>query len=89
MADPRIPSNIIQMQKFEAHDNVPVGLSIAEVLLLMPIFRWTGVEFIDATGEYDLCMDADGKKYHFIKRTAGSAIFAYRFVSTVFLASRR
>ena len=84
-----IPTNIIQMQKFEASDGILVGLSISEVLFLMPIFRWTGVDFIDATGEYDLCMDQGGKNYHFIKRTPGTATFAYRFISTYFIATRR
>lgn len=86
-----VPGSILLIQQFDAVVDVPVALQIAQVLLLMPIFRWDSAasEYIDATGEYDLCMDALGTKYHFTSRRTGTNRYAYRYVSVALIGSRR
>jgi hypothetical protein len=81
----------IQVQEFEAEPDVPYYIRIEEVMVLMPIFRKkldcidvSSEIFIDSTGEYDLCMTADFKRWQFISRRPTTEIFCYRFVSSFF-----
>lgn len=84
------PSNIIKVQRFVAEVDNPVYFSLDEVVFLMPIFRWdeTDQHFVDATGDYDLCMSEDGLKYKFINRRDETITFAYRFIPAYWLAKR-
>ena len=78
----------IATQEFSAEPNVPVVFMITEVMLLAPFFRKTGCpgnfHYVDATGEYDLCMDETKTKLLFVSRMTTVQIFAYRFVSSFF-----
>ena len=55
----------------------------------MPIFRWDAAQeiYVDATGEYDLCMSENGLLFYFTSRIPGQNTFAYRYVSSFFPAS--
>ena len=74
----------IAVQKFTAQPDVPVYFSVNEVMILMPFFRKRSCGWIDATGEYDLCLDEKMEKMMFINRTGSVEEFSYRFVSSFF-----
>lgn len=80
--------NIIQLQEFDAVPDAAVMIEVSQNILLMPIFKWQNDHWVDATGEYDLCMEEDGKKYKFINRTATTNKYAYRFVPVYWLVNR-
>ena len=85
----RTPQNIIGLQEFEAEPDVAFFIKVTEIVFLMPIWRKCGDRYVDATGDYDLCLSANQENYEFINRRADSTIFAYRFYSTNWLATRK
>lgn len=78
---------VISVQRFTALPDVPVYFSVNEVMILMPFFRKRSCGWVDATGEYDLCLDEDMGKMMFVNRTGQIDDFSYRFVSTFFTKS--
>lgn len=80
-----LPESIIEIQKFDAASDVEVTIQISQLLFLMPIFKWDGTHWIDASGDYDLCMSNDGKTYTFISRVPGTVTYGYRFVPLAYL----
>jgi len=84
-----LPVNVNQMTKLTLVKDQQVSIQISQVLLLMPIFRWNEIEnlFVDATGDYDLCMSENGLAYYLTSKRPGTTVFAYRYVSTYFPAS--
>lgn len=86
----RTPSSAMQVHEFSAAPGVEISLSIAEVVLLMPFFRKNEAgNWIDATGDYDLCLSSDQKKYTFVNRREAAAVFSYRYFSIYWLGTRR
>lgn len=81
--------NIHRLQEFEAATDQSFVILMSEVILLMPIFRWNGDEWVDCTGDYDLCMSPNGKTMTFISRREGTHKFAYRFISPYWFATRK
>ena len=81
-------TNIVKVQKFEAQPDQEVEIGLSDTILLMPIWRLCGDRYIDATGDYDLCMSLDGLKMTFISRRPLPEVFAYRFFPANWLASR-
>jgi hypothetical protein len=79
------PDSIIEIQSFDADEDVEVTLQVSQLLLLMPIFKWDGTHWIDATGDFDLCMATDGKTYTFISRRTGTVKYGYRYVPLAYL----
>jgi hypothetical protein len=86
----RNPRNIVPIQSFVAEPDVDIYINLNDVFLLMPIFKWDEVNshYIDATGDYDLCMSEDGLKFKFINRRKTVLKFAYRFIPGYWLAKR-
>jgi len=87
----RQPVNIIQQCCFTAEPGVPKILHINDVLLLMPIFRLDEDQgiYVDATGEYNLCMALDGLTYKFMMICRDEPTkYCYRFMSVGWLAKR-
>lgn len=86
----RDPKNIMQVQQFVAEPDAEIYIGLNDVILLMPIFKWDHVNehYIDATGDYDLCMSEDGLKYKFINRRNETIRFAYRYLPGYWLAKR-
>lgn len=86
----REPKNIMNVQQFTAEPDIPFYIGLNDVILLMPIFKWDyeNEHYVDATGDYDLCMSEDGLKYKFINRRSESIRFAYRFIPGYWLAKR-
>lgn len=85
------PKNIIPIQQItDAAPGVEVYIGINDAILLMPIFKWDAVHehWIDATGDYDLCMSADGLKFKFINRRAEVLTFGYRYLPGYWIAKR-
>lgn len=74
------PKSIIEMTRFQADPDSEYIIQISQLLLLYPFFRWTDGHFIDATGDFDLCMSEDGTRYTFINRRPTTEIFAYRYI---------
>jgi hypothetical protein len=83
------PTNIIQLTKFTVEEDQAYTMQVSNVLLLMPFFKWDEVQgiWIDATGDYDLCMSENGLKYYFTSRIPGPTTYGYRYVSSFFPAS--
>jgi hypothetical protein len=56
----------------------------------MPIFKWDEMDehYIDATGDYDLCMSQDGIRFKFINRRNITMTFAYRYIPGYWIAKR-
>lgn len=81
--------NIHRLQEFNAAPDTPFVILMSEVIFLMPVFKWIPAanEWADATGDYDLCMAADGKTMTFINRRATTEKFAYRFISPYWFVS--
>jgi hypothetical protein len=73
-----------------AEPDVPIYIGMNDVVFLMPIFKWdeTDEHYIDATGDYDLCMSEDGLKYKFISRRPAVIKYAYRFIPGYWIAKR-
>ena len=84
----KIPSNIIRIQSFVAQPDTELEIGISEIIFLMPIFRLCDDRWIDATGDYDLCMSMDGTKYTFVSRRPLEETYGYRFFSVNWLANR-
>ena len=86
----RQPVNIIQQCCFTALPGVPKLLHVNDVLFLMPIFRLDEVQciYVDATGEFDLCMSLDGLTYKFTTCRDVPTKYCYRFMSVGWLAKR-
>jgi hypothetical protein len=86
----RGPRNIIPIQSFVAEPDVPVYIGMNDVILLMPIFKWDEMDehYIDATGDYDLCMSEDGIRFKFINRRTNVMTFAYRYIPGYWIAKR-
>lgn len=74
----------ILVQEFEAEPDVPYFIRIEEVMVLMPIFRKRDCGWQDATGEYDLCMTPDFKRWEFTSRRPTTETFCYRYVTSFF-----
>lgn len=78
----------IVTQEIIAKPNIPYVIQVTEVMVLMPFFRKTGCpgnyHYVDATGEFDLCLDETKTKYLFTNRLSTEEVFAYRFVSSFF-----
>jgi hypothetical protein len=74
----------IAVQSFTAQPDVPVYFNVNEIMILLPFFRKRDCGWIDATGEYDFCLDDSMQKLMFINRTGYTQDFCYRFVSTFF-----
>lgn len=87
----RQPNNIINLQVLEALPDVPVIISANQVIILMPIFRFCegSTQYVDATGDYDLCMSLDGLYYQLTNRTTSLCKFAYRWVPPTIIQSLR
>jgi len=79
------PESIIEIQSFNASEDQELIIQVSQLLLLMPIFKWDGTHWIDATGDYDLCMSPDGKTYTFISRRSGTVQYGYRYVPLAYL----
>lgn len=77
-----------QLQSFQAATDQEIVIGVKDVFLSMPIFRWTGTDWVDATGDYDLCMSRDQTSYTFINRRATTETFAYRYLSLNWLVNR-
>lgn len=86
----RDPKNIIKIQSFTAEPDEPVYIGMNDVIFLMPIFKWDEIDehYIDATGDYDLCMSEDGIKYKFINRRSTTIRFGYRYIPGYWIAKR-
>jgi len=83
-------AQFLPTQQFEVDPDVPYFISANEVIVLMPIFRWAPCgKWIDAMGDYDLCMTPDFSQYEFINRRMQREKFAFRFTSTFFKQSAR
>lgn len=80
--------NIIQMQEFTACPDEPFIIGVSQVIFLMPIFKLQCEHWVDATGDYDLCMSLDGLKYEFTNRLSTTEKFAYRYISVFYLSNR-
>lgn len=85
----RIPTNIIRLQEFSSNPDEIILIEITQIVLIMPIFRKCDDKWVDATGDYDLCMSFDGSRYEFISRRQQNEIWGYRFYSTNWLAERQ
>lgn len=83
-----VPENIIQLAKFEATQDQEVKIQVSQLIFSMPIFRWNGDHWQDATGDFDLCMEEDGKTYTFISRIMGTHTYGYRFVPLHYLVRK-
>lgn len=79
---------ILQMQEFVAEPDVPFIIQVSDSLLSAPFFRWDGTHWVDATGDFDLCLSADQKYLEFINRRLSSEKFAYRYLSVFWLVGR-
>jgi hypothetical protein len=81
--------NLIAVLEFRADPDVRIDMENSQIVFLPPVFRKIhrngGDEFIDATGEYDLCMSTDGRFFHFYNRLPTTEIFAYRYFSIDYL----
>jgi hypothetical protein len=86
----RNPRNITPIQTFVAEPDVPFYIGLNDVILLMPIFKWDEMDehYIDATGDYDLCMSEDGLKFKFINRRGNTIKFGYRYIPGYWIAKR-
>lgn len=82
------PESIIELAAFNANTDQEIKIQVSQLLLLMPFFKWNGTHWQDATGEYDLCMEEDGKTYTFYSRIAGAQKFAYRYVPIAYLTRK-
>lgn len=80
--------NIVRIQDFDASPDEQIIIGSSQVIFLMPIFRRVGDHWVDATGDFDLCMSDDGLKYAFTSRLADRQKFAYRWISPYWLANR-
>jgi hypothetical protein len=86
----RNPRNIVPIQSFVAEPEIPIYIGMNDVILLMPIFKWDEMDehYIDATGDYDLCMSQDGIRFKFINRRNITMTFAYRYIPGYWIAKR-
>lgn len=85
----RIPQNITRGCIFVACPGKPVFINATDVYLLMPFFRKTECgDYVDATGEYDLCMNAEQTKYKFITCADDCTTYMYRFIPGNWFAKR-
>lgn len=77
----KLPENIVRIQPFVAAPDVEIIIGTSETILLMPVLKRLCDKWVDATGDFDLCMSDDGLKYTFINRLGTTETFAYRFLS--------
>ena len=90
MADAPSQRNTVRVQRFSAEPNDPVYIGVGDIIPLMPFFKWDDVDqhYVDATGDYDLCMSEDGFRYKFINRRREAITFAFRFIQSNSLSKR-
>jgi len=83
---PRGQINIMEIQRFEATEDVEHRINVSNIIFLMPIWIWDTAEnrYRNAIGFYDLCMSENGLYYHFYSRIPGVNVFAYRYCSPFF-----
>ena len=79
---------LLQLQVFNVDPDVPFIIQVGDVLLSAPFFRWDGTHWVDATGDFDLCLSADQTYLEFHNRTGAPNQFAYRYVSLSWLSAR-
>ena len=85
----RTPINIVRNCIFVACPGKPVFISANDVVLIYPIFRKKPCgDFVDATGEFNFCMNDDQTKYKFISCLDECETFMYRFIPGNWLAKR-
>lgn len=82
------PESIIELAQFSANQDQEIVIQVSQLVLLMPIFRWVGDHWQDATGEFDLCMEPDGKTYKFMSRIMGAQRYGYRYVPIAYLTRK-
>jgi hypothetical protein len=80
--------NIQLLQEFEADPDQSFVIAMSETILLMPIFRWNGTDWQEATGDYDLCLSANQKTLEFINRRPTTEKYAYRYISPFWFVNR-
>lgn len=82
--------NIMRLQEFEADPEESFIIQIQQQLLIMPIFRWvpTSDHWVDATGDFDLCMMKDQITYEFINKRSTREKYAYRYLAVFYLSNR-
>jgi hypothetical protein len=93
MKNPTPPNyNLIAVLDFCAQPDVRFEMENSQIVFLPPIFRKkssaSGDEYIDATGECDLCMSLDGRYFHFYNRLDQEHIFAFRYIPLSYLANK-
>lgn len=77
----------LRMQEFEAAADEPILIGVVDTILSYPFFRWSGTEWVDATGDFDLQM-VEPTKLRFTNRRSCGTRFAYRYFSVAWLAKR-
>jgi hypothetical protein len=86
----RVPSNITRGCVFIACPNKPVFISATDIHMLMPIFRKTECgDYVDAMGEYNLCMNEEQTHYKFVSCLEQCETFMYRFIPGNWFAKRK
>lgn len=78
----------LQVQEFSVDADSPYIIKVGDVVMQPPFFKWNGVDWIDATGFYDLCLSADFQAMIFTSRVAGVQRFVYRYYSLNWLVNR-
>ena len=75
----RNPTNIWYFIPFWAEPDQRVIINQNDVLPMLPFFRLIeDCHWMDATGEYDLCLSRDGFEMYFYNRLSFAAKFMYR-----------
>lgn len=86
----REPTNIIRSAPFVAAEGVDIFIGANDVVMLMPIFKKSACGYwVDATGDYDLCMSEDQLHYRFVSQIPGSTTFMYRFMPGNWFSKRQ